>query len=157
MNIFTAQIEVLLKTFGEIFITAAKLNASKYTNNKTGKDTLSDSDLMKNLKVQVTDERLVISVSDYYRYIESGRKIGAKGIPVSVLVKWIKEKNIRPYGDITVNQLAFIIQKSIKKSGISKRPFLTAAYKEASIELEKQIGEMINSIMKDTLIKFTKK
>ena len=156
MNIFSAQIEAILNSFGDIFLKAAKLYAAKYINTKTGKDTLSDSDIMRNLKVEVNEERLVISVSDYYRYIESGRKVGAKGIPLSVLVKWIKEKNIKPNGNISINSLAFLIQRSIKKTGISKRPFLTMAYKEAGKELEKQINEMIDDVMKDTLIKFVK-
>jgi len=150
------EINIILKEFGDLFIEAAKFYAAKYINKKTGTDTLSNSELMKNIKVKVEDERLVILVADYYRWIESGRKVGAKGIPISVLIDWIRRKKIKSSG-VSINQLAFMIQRSIKKTGISKRPFLTQAYNEASKEFDKKLNGVIDSVMKDVLIRFTKK
>lgn len=158
----TGQIELLLTQFAEIFIETANIYAKFYVNKKTGTDTLSDSELLKSLKYNVENEKLSISVLSYWQYIESGRKIGAKGIPLDVLIKWIKKKRIvgrnkKTGRFITVTSLAFIFQQSIKTKGISKRPFLTEAYKESSKEFDKKLNGFIDSISKDIILKFTSK
>ena len=155
MKSLEGEINLILKEFGDMFKEAAKFFAAKYVNPKTGTDTLSDSELMRSMKIEVEDERLVISVADYYRWIESGRRVGAKGIPISVLVDWIKRKRIQPSG-VSINQLAFMIQRSIKKTGISKRPFLTEAYNYASKEFDEKLNGVINAVLDDVLIRFTK-
>lgn len=155
------EINLILNEFGTMFKKSAELYATKYLNKKTGKDTLTNSDLLKKLKVEVKDERLVISVLDYWIYVESGRKIGAKNIPLSVLVDWIKKNRIQGRDKksgrfIKVNTLAFIFQRSIKIKGISKRPFLTEAYNSTILEFDKKLDGVIDSILDDILIKFIK-
>ncbi len=156
MKSLGGEINLLLNEFGKLFKVSAEYYAAKYINTKVGKDTLSDSDLLKNMKVEVENERLVISIASYYRYIESGRKVGAKGIPTSVLITWLNKKKIVPRSGMSINSLAFIIQRSIVKKGISKRPFLTEAYKEASKEFDKKLNGLINAVLDDVLIRFTK-
>jgi hypothetical protein len=151
------QINLILENFGKLFKDTAKVFTSKYYNPKVGRDTLSTSDLLNDLKVDVKDERLVISVYSYYQYIESGRKIGAKQIPLDVIIQWIKKNNITPNKGMSINALAWAIVTSIKKVGIEPRPFLTMAYKASSIEFDKQINGVIDSITNDILIKLTKK
>lgn len=154
------EINLLLNEFATIFKEMAVYYAQSYQN-KRGQDTLSTSDLLKSLKVEVADERLVISVFDYYRFVESGRKVGAKGIPLSVLIDWLKKRKIQGRGkdgkSISLNSLAFIIQRSIKKNGIKARPFLTAAYEETSKKFDQELNDLINAIANDVLVKFTKK
>lgn len=152
----SSEINIILNDFGNTFKKSAEFYAAKYVNSKTGKDTLSNSDLLKSLKVEVKDERLVISVYEYYKFVESGRKVGAKGIPTSVIIDWLKRKNIKPNG-ISINSLAFIIQRSIKLNGISKRPFLTEAYNETLKIFDDKLDKLIDDLTKDILIRFIKK
>lgn len=159
-NSVAAEINLILNDFANTFIKAAHLYAAKYLNKKTGKDTLSNSELLKSLKTEVKDERLIISVLDYWVFVESGRKIGAKGIPLSVLIDWIKKNQIKGRNKkgqfISINSLAFIIQKSIKMKGISKRPFLTEAYNATIEEFDKKLDDVVSSIVNDILIRFIK-
>ena len=62
-------------------------------------------------------DSISISMEDYGQYVQSGRRRGAKGVPISALLDWIRERNIKPR-DMTERQLAFAIQRNIKKFGI---------------------------------------
>lgn len=50
-------------------------------------------------------------------YVQMGRGKNAKGVPISALLKWIKDRRIKSR-DLTDRQLAFAIQRNIKKFGI---------------------------------------
>ena len=62
-------------------------------------------------------DSISISMEDYGQYVQTGRRRGAKGVPISALLDWIRERNIKPR-DMTERQLAFAIQRNIKKFGI---------------------------------------
>lgn len=62
-------------------------------------------------------DSISISMDDYGQYVQSGRRRGAKGVPIAALLDWIRERNIKPR-DMTERQLAFAIQRNIKKFGI---------------------------------------
>jgi hypothetical protein len=151
-----AEIEIILREFIALFKKSILIYANFYKNKKTGKDTLSDSDLVKNLKIEIRDERLVVSVAQYLIFIENGRQKG-KFAPVSSILLWMKEKNIRPKDNsMTINQLAFLLNRSIKELGISKRPFMSKAFENASKQLDKKINGYASAIANDLLIRFTK-
>lgn len=152
---YSAQIEVILNEFIVLFKKSILIYANFYKNTKTGKDTLTDSDLVKNLKIDIKDERLVVSIAQYLIFIENGRKKG-KYAPVSAILRWMNEKGKRPKGNMTVNQLAFLLNRSIKNLGISKRPFMTKAFENASKQFDKKINGFVNAIADDLLIRFTK-
>ena len=85
---------------------------------------------------------------DYLQYLESGRKKFAKRVPLSAILKFIKDRNLvlrdKTTGRFTrsrvklkgrngapgmsVNRLAFMIQNAIYKNGIKARPVLAAAF-----------------------------
>ncbi len=155
------ELEKILNEFAIAFKASVMFYAEKYKNTKTNTDTLSNSDIVKNLKVGIENERLVISIYDYWQYIESGRKVGEKMVPISVLIDWIKRKKILGRNKkgqfISVNNLAWAIAKSIQLKGISKRPIFTEAYNETSKEFDKKLNIYIDSITKSILLRFTKK
>lgn len=158
---FEGEINLILNDFGNTFKKAAEFYAAKYVNTKNGKDTLSNSDLLKSLKIEVKDERLIISVYNYYKWVASGRKKGEKGVPISVLLDWIKKNKIKGRNKttgrfISNNSLAFAIQISIKKKGISKRPFLEDAYNETIKIFDNKLNDLIDDLLKDILIRFIK-
>ena len=90
------------------------------------RDALMDEAIKEGFIIKPESIQLIgdsITMPEYYTYIDSGRKKGAKAVPFTALVKWIKKKNFT--GD--VNKLAFAIQKSIRKKGIKPRPFIMEA------------------------------
>lgn len=59
---------------------------------------------------------LNITMNDYGRWVNTGRRAGAKKIPVQVLVEWIKEKGIAT-NNKKILGIAFAIQNKIHKEG----------------------------------------
>ena len=77
-------------------------------------------------KVVVEGEAMsaVLSVEDYYKYVENGRRKGAKQPPIDAILEWIKVKPVVPRENSasgrvpTQRQLAYLIARSIKEKGI---------------------------------------
>ena len=83
--------------------------------------------------MKITEDGVKISTPEYAQYVDGGRVIGAKKVPISALIKWIrryrvagrntKGRFVKRTSD-SVNSLAFAIQTSIYKNGIKARPFI---------------------------------
>ena len=82
-----------------------------------------NSNLLKTVEWEKKQNGFVLLANDYYQYVSSGRKRGARKVPITDLIPWIKKYNIRPTAGQTINQLAFAIQSSIYKSGIRGKKF----------------------------------
>ena len=74
----------------------------------------------------------------YWKYIERGRRAGAKFPPKDVISRWITEKGIQPR-DLSIkhNQLVFLISRKIARDGIKPKPYL----QEVLTERKKDVGE----------------
>lgn len=87
-----------------------------------GKKLASDN-LLNSLKSQVlttsnySDIELRVLALDYFKYVDKGRRAGAKPPPVSAIIPWVELKGII-IGKNTVKQTAFIIARSIGVKGI---------------------------------------
>jgi len=89
---------------------------------------LKDSNIAKTYDVEVQGKSFAIFIQEYYIYIESGRRKGARRPPFQPIFDWIKSRNIK-FRDkkgrfITFRQTAFIIMNAISKNGIKPRPFV---------------------------------
>jgi hypothetical protein len=93
---------------------------------------------------------------DYLKYLDGGRRAGARKIPVQVILKWIKRKKIRPrnakgqFKSMTLNQLAFVIQRSIYNIGIRPRNIIKRSFEQIDKlykdNVESGIQEIIDSL-----------
>jgi len=84
--------------------------------------------LVNSVKVKVNENPIAVNIQgtaeDYGRYVNTGRKKGAKGVPISVLESWIRVKGFVLEASQTVTQLAYAIQTSIKAKGIPSKPYV---------------------------------
>lgn len=87
------------------------------------RNNLSNSELIKSVEARYSENSIEIWAYEYAIYIDSGRKAGARRVPLWALVDWIKRYNIGD-GKTSVNSLAFLIQRSIFENGIKPRPYL---------------------------------
>lgn len=60
---------------------------------------------------------LEIWTENYGNFVESGRRPGAKRVPIASLVQWIKVKGLAT-GDKEMTRLAFAIQEKIYREGV---------------------------------------
>lgn len=142
------------------FIMRSKLN------NKVNKATIGiGSSLHDDLYVDTTNMQLAVYIYDYYKYVESGRKKGAKKIPIAVLLKWMIKKRIKPkqprnkktgrfMKKPSIQQLAFMIQNAIVRDGIKGRPFMQEAFDFAfTITSNKIEQEIFEKYINESIIK----
>ena len=118
-----------------------------------------NSTLYKSVQVSYDASALFkISSLDYIQFLDSGRRAGAKKIPVQIILKWIKKKNIRPrnakgqFKSMTLNQLAYVIQRSIFRIGIRPRNIFKNANEQIDElyknNVESGIQEIIDQLFK---------
>lgn len=146
-----------LNDFGKFIITNYKsqLEAEQMNNGKLYK-TISYS-------VSTGKGGWVISVSleNYWKYIENGRRAGAKMPPVSAIENWIKVKQIIPHSMTlksgktvipTIPQLSFLIARSIGRRGIAPKPLFKKSFEAAKQQFIQVIEDAITQDIKENLI-----
>lgn len=76
--------------------------------------------------VTMTDSEVTGSLylQDYWRYVEDGRRKGAKQPPVSAIREWIEQRKIKPWKGQTRKGLAYVMARSIAKKGIPPTHYL---------------------------------
>lgn len=116
-NKYVSNIQELLLELRDITILAMAQSGVKQT-----------SVLTKSVQYVQTKDGIEMRVAEYYPYVSEGRTTTKRParvskVPIDVLIEWIKRKGIVPFGNRTVNQLAFAIQTAIYKRGLdTKRP-----------------------------------
>lgn len=92
--------------------------------NKTGKNTLKDSNLAQTIKYELdmSDNPVVhVFVNDYISYVERGRsQHHTPRVPIDALADWVRRKLHKQ----PTNALLFAIQQSIYQKGIRPRPII---------------------------------
>lgn len=146
-----------LNDFGDFIITNYKsqLEAEEMNNGELYR-TISYS-------VSTVNSGWVISVSlaDYWKYIENGRRAGAKMPPVSAIENWINVKQIVPHSMTlksgktvipTIPQLSFLIARSIGQRGIPPKPLFKNSFEAAKQQFIQVIKDAITQDIKENLI-----
>lgn len=107
----------------------------------------SGSDIYKNLQVKVTnDGDLVFDIilNDYLKFIESGRRKGAKMPPVEPIIEWAKK-----HGIPTDNGTIYLIRRAISRDGIAPRPFMDKVFADIDYVWDKDwADELFDEIMR---------
>lgn len=100
---------------------------------------LDKSSLAKQIKVEYRKDLISVTLPEYAKFVDSGRKAGSKPPPIKTILKWIIDKGINPKPSpnpsksnnkapeekpITDEQLAFAISKAISTKGIEPKPFI---------------------------------
>lgn len=92
-----------------------------------------------------------VSLEEYWRYIEYGRKPG-KFPPLSAIENWIKVKQIIPHPMTlksgktvlpSIKQLSFLIARSISQKGIPAKPFFKNSFEAAKSKFLESIEQAI--------------
>ena len=101
-----------------------------------------------------------VSLENYWKYIEAGRRAGAKMPPLDAIEKWINVKQIIPHSMTlksgktvipSVKQLSFLIARKISRDGIRPRPFFKQSFESAKREFLHKIEEAIIADIKESL------
>jgi hypothetical protein len=126
----------------------------KGVGNKVASGKLRDS--IKVVTKKVNEDETVIQVisEEYAQWVQSGRLPGKKGVPISALEQWIKERGLTGRDKrgrfIKRRSFAFAIQNNIKKFGIRPSNFLDVALE--MIANDPKIMDLIGDEAYDDLI-----
>lgn len=102
-----------LNDLGQFVIEELAKELIKQEHEATGKliDSLDYNTINNNQTASV-----LITMLDYGKYVNTGRKRGAAKVPIQALVDWIKQKGIESNNKKALG-IAFAIQKTIQKEG----------------------------------------
>ena len=115
----------VLNDFGRFLV-------EEYQDNLILEDAIASKTLYNSLQYKVENGNnsfeVKLSLEDYWKYIENGRKPG-KFPPISAIKRWIEIKPVLPRpmanGQLpTTAQLAYLIYRKIGLEGIKPRPIL---------------------------------
>jgi hypothetical protein len=94
-------------------------------------DKVASGKLRNSIQVQATGNYIEVMAEDYFKWVQSGRLPGKKGVPIEALEKWIKSRGLigrdKKGRFIKTRSFAFAIQNNIKKFGIRPANFLDTA------------------------------
>ena len=112
------------------------------------------------VKMNSSSWLISISLEEYWKYIEYGRRPG-KMPPLDIIEKWINVRQILPRPLTlksgksvvpTIPQLSFLIARKIGRDGIQPRPFFKQSFEEAKREYLAKIEEAIIQDIKESLV-----
>lgn len=98
----------------------------------------------------------------YAKFVNAGRKPGTKGVPIDVLVEWIRRKRLSMEGK-RERSVAFAMQRSIRDKGIKPSRFIDKSIdkfnksKRLEHNVERFMEKYINEFMKEMFGQFNKK
>ena len=146
--------EALLNSFGNTLISRYRDKIKEYAQGK----------LYKTINFEITKGSsnyiVTINLEEYWKYIEKGRRAGAKMPPVSAIENWIKVRKIIPRPVAlksgkqrvpTVQQLAYVIARSISRKGIAPRPFMRESIEDTMKDFKSKLSAAVREDVLDNL------
>ena len=130
-------------------------------NPRTGTNTLQGSDLEKSINVSPTADGIALQIADYWEFVargwaRTGNYPHTFHLFVRNLTEWVRKKNIR-FGNLTQNQIVWIVLRKIWTHGIQARPFmvyndegdLTEMIPELKDYMDEWFDNLFNEIIND--------
>lgn len=146
--------EALLNSFAQTIVNRYREKIVDYASGK----------LYKTIDYTITsksDSYLVtINLEEYWKYIEKGRRPGAKMPPVEAIENWIKVRKILPRPVAlksgkqrvpTVQQLAYVIARSISRKGIAPRPFMRESIEDTMKDFQSKLSAAVREDVLENL------
>ena len=151
-----AELAKIIKSFAEDIVEEArKIMASNIgINEKTGTNTLKDSNLYKQIDWSFREEGeniIIDTLFNYYIvYIEWTRPPGyGKMPPIDAIVKWLKRKHIVP-NNKNIRSVAFLIARAIQRDGHKGRQILATLFKNTEQKFDNEWSyKLFDNIIKD--------
>ena len=112
------------------------------------------------VKMNSSSWLISISLEEYWKYIEYGRRPG-KMPPLEVIEKWIDVKEIKPHSMTlksgktvipTPPKLPFLIARSIGRRGIAPKPLFQKSFEAAKQQFMQVIKDAITQDIKESLV-----
>jgi len=98
-----------LELIGEFVLDLMKTELEEQGHRATGK-------LIDSMTYKINGDSIEFYAEDYAKFVDSGRKKGARKVPIDALIAWIEQKGIAS-GDTEVKKVAYAIQTAIFKEG----------------------------------------
>lgn len=115
-------------------------------------NTIATGNLLDSIVVTGSDMEYKVEMEDYAKYVISGRKKG-KGLPPNIMLKWIKDKKLRPrvngkFAKVTKDSyknMAFMMNRKIKYFGIDGYDFVEPARKDVLKRFKGSLTKAMNT------------
>lgn len=146
--------ESLLNSFAQTIVNRYKDKISEYASGK----------LYKTIDYTITSQNdsylVTINLEEYWVFLENGRRAGAKMPPVSAIENWIKVRKILPRPVTlksgkqrvpTIQQLAYVIARSISRKGIAPRPFMSESINQTIEDFKSKLSAAVREDVLDNL------
>ena len=114
--------------------------------------TPKNSDVSKSVQFVNTEEGIALQANYYFKYDSAGRKRGVRKVPIKALLEYIKARGIVPRQGQTLNQLAFAIQTSIYKNGISPKNYFDKIVNATSDVTEEVVADELAEDIADDIM-----
>ena len=147
--------ESLLNSFAQTIVNRYKDKISEYASGK----------LYKTIDYTITSQNnesylVTINLEEYWIFLEKGRRAGAKIPPVSAIENWIKIRKIIPRPVTlesgrqrvpTVQQLAYVIARSISRNGIAPSAFMRESIDQTIEDFKSKLSAAVRQDVLENL------
>jgi hypothetical protein len=139
------------KKWAQLVVTNAKSILIRNRKDATG-------NLINSVRYTVNSKgKIVFLFAEEGKYVQSGRRKGARFPPPAAISKWIREKGIQGRGKdgrfITNKSLTYLISRGIAKKGIKPLPFMKMATKAAIKQLPKILKPVVAKSARQKVLK----
>jgi hypothetical protein len=129
------------KKWAQLVVTNAKSILRRSNKDATG-------NLINSVRYTVNSQgKIIFSFAKEGKYVQSGRRKGARFPPPAPITRWIREKGINATGKdgkpIGIKSLTYLISRSIHKNGIKPLPFMDMAIKQSKEQLKKELKKSV--------------
>lgn len=158
MDITWTHLTEVLNSFADYFIELARQNL---TNNNSNASYDLYNSIEKIIEVGEDSFSVKISLEDYWKWVEQGRRPG-KYPPPEAIKRWVELKPVSATPGLngktpTVEQLTFLISRKIAEQGTKGAKFFEPAKEQAIRDFSEKIDRAIDEDVSDYILEVVEK